>query len=177
MFTTPRCKLTMRRCKLFLGDVSMQRAVVNIQWVVAFLQRAVVIVHWVVASLQRVVVNIHWGIASLQWGVVNLHQVNVNLQRLVVNLHRAVALLQRGIVNMQRGVVCAHRLVVGVHHGKAFLLCPEQRELREKTCSQCVIPLDIQHKATRQRPNNEIHQAKVSSHGHQARRLQGKYQL
>ena len=63
---------------------------------------------------------------------------------------------------MQRGVVTAHRLVAGVHQGKAFLLCPEQRGRREKTCSQCVISLDMQHKATLQRANNEIHQAKIS---------------
>ena len=71
-------------------------------------------------------------------------------------------MLQRGIVNLQRGVVTAPRLVAGLHRGKVFLGCPEQRERRGKICSQCVIPLDIQHKATTQRPNNEIHQAKVS---------------
>ena len=63
---------------------------------------------------------------------------------------------------MQRPVVTAPRLVAGVHHGKAFLLCPEQRDMREKTCSQCVISLDIQHKTTKQRANNEILQANVS---------------
>ena len=95
----------------------------------------------------------------MQRVIASIQRVVAFLQRPVVNLHRGVALLQRGIVNMQRGVVCAHRLVVGVHHGKAFLLCPEQRELREKTCSQCVIPLDIQHKTTAQHPRKEIHQA------------------
>ena len=60
---------------------------------------------------------------------------------------------------MQRGVVTAPRLVAGVHQGKAFLRCPEQRELREKTCSQRVIPLDIQHKTTAQHPKKELHQA------------------
>ena len=93
----------------------------------------------------------------------------VTIQRVVVIVHRAVALLQRGIVNMQRGivnmqrgVVTAHRLVAGLHQGKVFLRCPEQRERREKTYSHCLIPLDIQHKTTEQRAENEIHQAKVS---------------
>ena len=64
---------------------------------------------------------------------------------------------------MQRGVVSAHRLVARVHQGKAFLRCPEQRGRREKTCSHCVISLDIQAKARGHRAENEIHQAKVSS--------------
>ena len=63
---------------------------------------------------------------------------------------------------MQRGVVTAHRLVAGVHQGKVFLRCPEQRGRREKTCSHCLISLDIQAKATEHRAENEIHQAKVS---------------
>ena len=63
---------------------------------------------------------------------------------------------------MQRGVVSAPRLVAGLHQGKVFLRCPEQRERREKTYSHCLIPLDIQHKTTEQRAENEIHQAKVS---------------
>ena len=92
-----------------------------------------------------------------------MQRVIARLQRAVVIVHQGVALLQRGIVNMQRGVVTAHRLVAGVHQGKAFLLCPEQRGRREKTCSQCLIALDIQHKASAQRANNEIHQANVSS--------------
>ena len=72
-------------------------------------------------------------------------------------------MLQRGIVNMQRPVVTAHRLVARVHQGKAFLRYPEQRGRREKTCSHCVISLDIQAKARGHRAENEIHQAKVSS--------------
>ena len=63
---------------------------------------------------------------------------------------------------MQRPVVTAHRLVARVHQGKAFLRYPEQRGRREKTCSHCVISLDIQAKARGHRAENEIHQAKVS---------------
>ena len=98
----------------------------------------------------------------MQRGIVTIQRVIARLQRVDVNLHRGVALLQRGIVNMQRGVVTAHRLVAGLHQGKVFLRCPEQRERREKTYSHCLIPLDIQHKTTEQRAENEIHQAKVS---------------
>ena len=98
----------------------------------------------------------------MQRGIVTIQRVNAHLQRPVVIVHRAVALLQRGIVNMQRGVVSAPRLVAGLHQGKVFLRCPEQRERREKTYSHCLIPLDIQHKTTEQRAENEIHQAKVS---------------
>ena len=96
----------------------------------------------------------------MQRGIVTIQRVIARLQRVDVNLHRGVALLQRGIVNMQRGVVTAHRLVAGLHQGKAFLRCPEQKGRREKTCSQCVISLDMQHKITQQRSKEEIHQAK-----------------
>ena len=105
----------------------------------------------------------------MQRGIVTIQRVIANLQRVVVIVHRGVALLQRGIVNIQhsvvcgqRGVVAAHRPVAGVHQGRACLLCPEQRGRREKYSSQCVIFLDIQHKATAQRAKNEIHQTNVS---------------